>query len=110
LETTVILTSHKDSTMTYTLGTTTYKSIRQIVDSGKSVVDEHLVTKRLQEQWKLVDAISTPAHQKGKHIYDEHRAIALYLTGRYTRAELSDICGMCPRSVTHILEKYHVFA
>lgn len=96
--------------MTYTLGPHQYRSARALVDSGKSLVNEELLRKRLQERWTLTDAISYLPHQKGRHIYDEHRAIALYLTGRYTRAELADICGMCPRSVTHILEKHGVFA
>ena len=96
--------------MTYRLGAKQYRSARELVSSGKSLVSEDLLHKRLQQRWSLVDAITFLPHQKGKHIYEEHRAITLYLTGRYTRAELADICGMCPRSITHILEKHKVIA
>lgn len=96
--------------MTYKLGEKQYRSVSELVRNGKSLVSEDLLHRRLQERWRLADALSYLPHQKGRHIYDEHRAIMLYLTRRYTRAELADICGMCQRSITHILEKHRVFA
>jgi hypothetical protein len=80
-----------------------YKNLKQVYETGLSLVCLGTLYSRINTGWKLIDAVSTPANEHPKAL--SLRILQLKLTNLYNNKQIAEIVGTNPKLVDNELAK-----